>query len=371
MQPSLEQQAGSRQPGTGAPGVTGRRPDRRHAPLDTEPDVSQLLPAPPSHKRLLGERYVLMYGDDDVPEPAPIVRLSTSGTSGQEKGLDRAGPGPLHHSPAAEEEEEEEAPSVRATPEARRASDVSFVSGLIARAEQSKSSLLSSVAEALQSCVSSMTLGLAGGAAGGRLALAAAGTQGLGGGAAGGRLSAVTAAAWAHAPSDVATAWAPAAASPAASAFLAKQATWSEAAERSFTSTYAAPATMSGVRSRRNNLASESGNGIGPGDALLSQPAPRQRSSRGTGQSPPSPGPPVRLIKPLALAPPPAPRPSSQRQQQQLQQAQQRPLVLRPTRVPSMSFPKWRQVPAAVRRALLRVNSPGFRLDQMKGYSDR
>ena len=248
----------------------------------------------------------------------------------------------------------------------RRDADASFISAVVERASKSKSSLLSSVADALRACVTSFT---------GLGTRAAVGSAAVGG----------TAAVGSRAETQKfvrEVEEGPSTKDPPRSFSRGPRGDASSDLESGSGSRYNSGAVdhldrpvlpnlpeLSDKRRRelirarrtlfasRESSAAEAKDGAVP--ALL-PPRPLDPSLPPPG-SPPTPPPPPPL--------PPAAALRGDLFSSHLAGSQRLELGLRT--VPSMSFPKWRTIDPSKRKALFTVRSPDFLLDQMHGYTDR
>ena len=251
------------------------------------------------------QRYELMYGDDD-----PVTIAVVGRSNGRQ------------HGSKVPDEDDGETLALKFAPEERAARDSSFVSGLAARAQQSRSGLLSSIAEAFQMCATSFGLGRSR-------------VQG---------------------------------ASPAAGASLSFSARYDQVDSDPSASTSIRPSSNSSTSSENK-----------PGHAGRAQWSSQMKAySLETTTYTPSDKAnnkpnidPVKLSWLLPLPPPPAPAPPLYLQRRSSALPPQRSLQLSPRQVPSMSFPKWRQVEPGKKKALFKIRSPDYKLESMKGYTSR
>jgi len=278
---------------------------------------SVLIPAD-GRRRYNPERYELLYGDEDDPAANISVLHARRGAKGD-----------------LDDDEEGEEPAFKEAHDVRKARDETFISGLAEKAQLTKSGLLSSIADTLQACVKS--LGMSVGSDRGSAAASSSSTVSAG------------AALYEH--------------NPGRKLFLSAS---------SSSSGCPSPSSVAPMKKGHESRVPQN-------DVHIHRAAPILDTHDNNKNKKISPNAslsdPVKLSQPLPLSPPPAPRPSSPPRRGSLSASsptQQRPqLLLQPRRVPSMSFPKWRQVTPDVRSALLKVKSLDYKLGDMKGYSSR
>ncbi|GAX79986.1 hypothetical protein CEUSTIGMA_g7425.t1 [Chlamydomonas eustigma] len=264
------------------------------------------------------------------------------------------------------------------TPLERLTSDTSFVGKLLAKAQSSKSTLLSSVAEALFSSVPSLGLKF------------------------GGPWSSSVSVSGVHNTTEAPLTSTEQGSSASAQVPSRALTDRGHGGEEGFSPTQAGPSTHSPsshdypTTSSRLMPRKEIGK---PGSGLLRRRsdacrAPEQQDNAASGPrlgalslnktskrsmmpsaSSVTEGPSVTELRhTLPLAPAPLP-PSMQKQRHDLLHARTQSahsmLVLDSKRVPSMSFPRWRKVPLAAAKSLMRIQSQQYKVGQRQGYSRR